>query len=170
MKYPIQSSAVGTEAPTTPGAPTTQETITTQAVTTQGVTARPVTTQQVVTTQQGVTTQQMVVTSSVPDTLAPVISNCPDDITVVAPVGETTVAVFWDPPTAVDDSGIYPAIFASSNPGDVFRRGDMEVIYLFLDGTFNRATCRFIVTVTIGKDTVNFVRYLISQRTLDSRN
>ena len=141
----VTTPVVITEGVTTPD-------VTTQDVTTQAVTTPAVTTQAV--TTPGVTTQAATTrpeSSSGPDTIPPVITSCPEDITAIASAGETSAAVIWDMPTATDDSGATPAVFNSFNPGDVFFRGNTEVLYIFVDGAFNQAICRFIITVTTGK-------------------
>ena len=150
-----------TEAVTTQGIATqgvTTQGVTTQGITTQGITTQGVTTQGV--TTQGITTQAATMqppttqpdTSSGPDTRPPVITGCPDNIMVIAAFGETSAAVSWIPPTAVDNSGVAPRIFNNFNPGDVFPQGNTEVLYAFVDEALNSETCRFMVTVTAGEE------------------
>lgn len=80
------------------------------------------------------------------DVTAPVINNCPEDITIQTALGDTAVAVTWTEPTAVDDSG--PVTSSSSSiPGDSFPVGTTVVVYTFSDDSANSAVCSFSITV-----------------------
>ena len=129
--------------------------MTTQAVTTQGLTSGSATTQRPTTTQ-----------GSVPDTQAPVITGCPIDIIVSAPPGETSIAVFWEPPTATDDSGVIAASYSNYEPGDMFIRGTTTVNYGFEDEAGNVALCSFEVQVIGGMCLIylTYVLQLLVQR------
>ncbi|SMD45535.1 Por secretion system C-terminal sorting domain-containing protein [Aquiflexum balticum DSM 16537] len=80
------------------------------------------------------------------DAIAPVISDCPTDISVSNAEGVCSAAVTWTAPTASDDSG---SVSFTSNfePGAVFPVGTTEVIYTATDPAGNQATCSFNVTV-----------------------
>ncbi len=115
--------------------------VTTPAVTTQAPTMQQ--------TTERVTTEN--VPTSQPDIVAPVIFGCPDDIIALAQYEDRSAAVFWVPPTAVDDSGVIAFTSNNYKPGDIFIRGTTEVYYDFADSAMNIASCRFTVTVTVGK-------------------
>eukprot|EP00057_Strongylocentrotus_purpuratus_P028659 XP_011683133.1 PREDICTED: uncharacterized protein LOC578978 isoform X8 [Strongylocentrotus purpuratus] len=80
------------------------------------------------------------------DVTAPVINNCPEDITIQTALGDTAVAVTWTEPTAVDDSGAVTSS-SSSIPGDSFPVGTTTVVYTFSDDSANSAVCSFSITV-----------------------
>jgi len=81
------------------------------------------------------------------DTSCPLISDCPGDVTVVAPFGETSAEVDWDAPTAEDLGSGIQTFTSTHHPGDTFEVGTTEVIYTALDNAGNVATCSFDVTV-----------------------
>ncbi len=80
------------------------------------------------------------------DRIDPVISGCPDDITVNADAGGCTAVVTWTPPTATDNCGPVSE-WSSHDPGDAFPVGPTTVTYEFTDGCGNASTCTFDVTV-----------------------
>ena len=137
---PEPTQGVTTQRVTTPG-------VTTQAATTQGVTTPSVTTRAA--TTQAATTQAA--TTQGPDLIPPVVTGCPADITIQAPSGQTSLQVFWDQPTATDDSGVIASSSSNYMPGDVFARGSTAVTYGFSDEAGNQALCSFAVTVTVCK-------------------
>ncbi|XP_071785173.1 uncharacterized protein [Asterias amurensis] len=81
------------------------------------------------------------------DNTDPVISGCPQSITMNVQTGSSAV-VTWTPPTATDNSGTAFIIFSSSSPGSVFPAGTTPVSYVFSDPSQNYASCSFFVTVT----------------------
>ncbi|XP_071844247.1 uncharacterized protein [Apostichopus japonicus] len=81
-----------------------------------------------------------------PDMEPPTIHNCPNDITVTAPVAEGSTTVTWTPPTATDLSGAVTPT-SPQNPGESFIIGSTQVTYTANDGANNLAFCRFTVTV-----------------------
>ncbi|XP_041454283.1 mucin-3A-like isoform X39 [Lytechinus variegatus] len=83
------------------------------------------------------------------DNIRPVISGCPDDISVTIPSGSNGVAINWTPPTATDNSGEVPTVISSSSPGDTFEVGTTVVSYTFTDGSGNNDICLFTVTVAV---------------------
>ena len=82
-----------------------------------------------------------------PDTLPPVISDCPSDI--ILPLGMTVAN--WIEPTATDNSGNLPIIIKSHEPGTNFAEGNTTVSYTFFDDAGNQANCTFVVVVTFGR-------------------
>ncbi|MEE9440233.1 MAG: HYR domain-containing protein [Saprospiraceae bacterium] len=78
------------------------------------------------------------------DDLAPVISNCPTDITVEA-TGDNTI-VTWIEPTAIDDCHL-EWIMGDYAPGDSFEIGTTTVTYTAADDCGNDTYCTFTITV-----------------------
>jgi len=78
------------------------------------------------------------------DKVAPVITECPDDIEVIA--DEPSISVHWSEPVATDDCGSVH-VDASHRPGDNFNEGTTEVLYIISDACGNSDTCSFFVTV-----------------------
>lgn len=86
------------------------------------------------------------------DTEPPIISNCPNDVTVIVELGLDNFGVAtWTPPTATDVSGFAQITSESNRPGDSFPLGPTTVTYVFTDSSGNSAICSFIVTVDTGK-------------------
>lgn len=85
---------------------------------------------------------------TVRDTLAPVISNCPDSIRVPGSVGMCEAVATWDEPTAFESCGI--SFTSNFEPGDTFPAGLTDVIYTAVDSSGNTATCSFTVRVEDG--------------------
>ncbi|XP_072016960.1 hyalin-like [Amphiura filiformis] len=82
------------------------------------------------------------------DITAPVITDCPDDITVAIPAGQIEATVPWFPePTATDNSGVTPMKFQTHISGAIFRAGTTLVTYIFTDESTNEARCQFTVQV-----------------------
>lgn len=80
------------------------------------------------------------------DSQAPVISNCPSNISTMLG-GSCTVAVSWTEPTAADNCSV--ASFAGSKAsGSQFAPGTTLVTYTATDSYGNTATCTFNVTVS----------------------
>jgi surface protein len=76
---------------------------------------------------------------------APVIGNCPSNISVSNDSGVCGANVLWSPPTQTDNCG---AVLTSTNaPGDFFGVGSTQVIYTATDTSGNIATCSFMITV-----------------------
>lgn len=91
---------------------------------------------------------------SIVDTLSPIISNCPPDMTVTVELGEAGVTVTWIAPTATDISGTTMLIGTSNDPGSFFGLGETIVTYTFTDASFNQATCSFVVDIVPGKSCI----------------
>lgn len=74
------------------------------------------------------------------------------DVTRVIEINTAPVAVFWQEPTATDNS-LQPVMLVSrsSAPGDEFNVGTTPVIYIFADDAGNQVTCTFNVIIEEGK-------------------
>ena len=85
------------------------------------------------------------------DQTAPVINNCPSNITVYTGTGnaQCSQTATWTAPTVTDNCGGFsvPDLVSTHNPGDVFPVGTTTVTYTATDGAGNTATCSFTVTV-----------------------
>ena len=91
-----------------------------------------------------------------PDRAPPVLT-CPQTIQkqisydLLQPNKSATVAVIWDSPMAVDNTG-EPTVTSTHEPGDEFSIGSTEVVYTAIDLAGNLAMCTFAVEVmTAGK-------------------
>ncbi len=84
-------------------------------------------------------------TFEVKDTIRPIITSCPSNITKRAGSNCNT-AVTWANPNFSDNCNVY-TITASHNSGDLFSRGVTIVKYVVVDGSGNRDSCSFSVTV-----------------------
>ena len=84
------------------------------------------------------------------DTAAPVITNCPSDITQASALNQAT-QVFWTAPTATDASEFTTSV--SHFPGTAFPVGSTTVTYLFTDTLGNSHACSFTVNVLFGEYT-----------------
>lgn len=86
------------------------------------------------------------------DQIAPVITNCPSNITLPL-VSGCSRSVSWTPPSVSDNCGV--ASFTSTLPGNIivfpgstFTLGTSTVTYTALDIYNNSATCVFTVTIS----------------------
>ncbi len=87
-------------------------------------------------------------TVTVVDNTAPVISDCPANITVNTALRTTCdQTATWTAPTATDNCTTPVHVSSSHNPGDVFQSGTTTVTYVFSDDNNNSSTCSFTVTV-----------------------
>ncbi|MBS0226306.1 MAG: HYR domain-containing protein, partial [Proteobacteria bacterium] len=103
-------------------------------------------------TDGGGNTNDCVAIVTVMDTITPVVSGCPANISLSAGTACTAVAT-WTAPTAADNCTV--ATFASShNSGDAFPLGTTTVTYSAEDAAGNQSTCSFDVTVTDDTDPV----------------
>ncbi|MCB9235628.1 MAG: HYR domain-containing protein [Bacteroidia bacterium] len=85
-------------------------------------------------------------TVMVMDTIAPVISGCPADTTLLAAANNCVPNFNWTAPTVSDNCG---ALLTSNYvPGDSFYVGSTTVIYAAVDSAGNTDTCSFVITVT----------------------
>jgi gliding motility-associated-like protein len=83
------------------------------------------------------------------DTSNPIISNCPEDITVSANAS-CQATVTWAAPTASDCSAF--SLVASQPPGSLFTMGTTTVTYTATDLGGYASTCTFKVTVKNGSN------------------
>ncbi|MEO1434709.1 MAG: HYR domain-containing protein, partial [Bacteroidota bacterium] len=83
---------------------------------------------------------------TVEDNEAPVVSDCPTDLTQDSDAGVCEAVVTWTVPTATDNCGI-TNMTASANPGDTFPVGTTTVTYTWTDAAGNTSVCAFDVTV-----------------------
>jgi large repetitive protein len=91
-------------------------------------------------------------TVTVVDNTAPVIANCPSNITVNANAS-CEALVTWTVPTLTDNcSG--GTLTSNKTPGSTFPKGPTTVLYTAIDAAGNTATCSFIVTVKDDEDPV----------------
>ncbi|MEO5975891.1 MAG: HYR domain-containing protein [Chryseolinea sp.] len=82
----------------------------------------------------------------VKDANAPVIKDCPHDITVEASLLPGSESVVWTPPTATDDCSVL-TLTSTAEPGTLFKIGTTPVIYTVEDASGNTASCSFKVNV-----------------------
>ncbi len=79
------------------------------------------------------------------DEQAPIIMNCPRDITISS--NSSCVArVNWAPPMAIDGCGL-KSLVSTHRPGDFFEIGTTTVTYTATDNCDNVSSCSFTVTV-----------------------
>jgi len=81
------------------------------------------------------------------DKEAPMVSGCPDDITVSADPEACGAKVFWIPQTFRDNCGSV-TVTSTHEPGDFFPIGTTKVIYTATDDCGNKQECSFTVTVS----------------------
>ena len=79
------------------------------------------------------------------DITAPVITNCPQNITVNSTNGIDAVAI-WTNPTATDNCST-PSLTSNYNSGQNFNIGINTVVYTAVDTKNNKSICTFNVTV-----------------------
>ncbi|MDX2108672.1 MAG: HYR domain-containing protein [Verrucomicrobiota bacterium] len=82
----------------------------------------------------------------VSDSIAPVISGCPSNITANTANGQATATVTWTAPTASDNIAV-TSFTSTHNSGASFPVGTTTVTYTALDAAGNSSTCSFTVTV-----------------------
>ncbi|XP_066289683.1 E-selectin-like [Branchiostoma lanceolatum] len=95
------------------------------------------------------------------DEMDPTLSNCPSDITAVAPSQKTESEVSWLVPTATDNSGSTPRVdvdittslgpvnFLQRTPPIWLQEGQYTVTYTATDQAGNTATCDFSIHVQV---------------------
>ncbi|XP_071853924.1 uncharacterized protein [Apostichopus japonicus] len=81
------------------------------------------------------------------DTVAPVITFCPMDVSTMTLNGDTSVPVIWRMPQALDNSGTVVVSDQTHYSGDDFAVGVTTVLYEFCDPHGNKAMCQFRVVV-----------------------
>ncbi|KAJ8036101.1 Hyalin [Holothuria leucospilota] len=90
---------------------------------------------------------ECVFTVIVLDVTPPIISDCPNDVSIGLPDGVISLAVTWEEPTASDNSRNVTER-KSNKPGDNFKIGTQKVLYEFSDLSGNTATCSFDIILT----------------------
>jgi gliding motility-associated-like protein len=82
------------------------------------------------------------------DSIAPVVNNCPSNITVNNTFNTCGAVVSWTPPTFTDNCNGAVNVMASHFPGTIFPIGSTVVTYTATDAAGNTSVCFFTVTVT----------------------
>ncbi|UJH91195.1 HYR domain-containing protein [Antarcticibacterium sp. 1MA-6-2] len=77
----------------------------------------------------------------------PVFYSCPSDVTLTAPVGQTSAAVNYSAPTARDNCGEPTITTSGPVSGSQFPVGTTTVTFTATDASGGTATCSFKVTV-----------------------
>jgi len=85
---------------------------------------------------------------TVTDAEAPVIQNCPGNLSSEIEDGQGGAHVTWTAPTAVDNCELL-SLTSSMAPGDFFPTGTTAVEYMATDIHNNTSTCSFNVNVTL---------------------
>ena len=85
------------------------------------------------------------------DTNAPEVLGCSANITASVEAGSFGAIVTWKEPSAVDASGNATLLIKTHSPGDFFHVGNTSISYVFVDYANNMATCRFFVSISMGK-------------------
>lgn len=80
------------------------------------------------------------------ETIPPVISNCPSNITLNLPSNACSMAVSWVVPTASDNCSM-ESFTSTHDSGDIFPRGFTEVVYTAQDIYGNTSNCSFTILV-----------------------
>ncbi|XP_072046222.1 hyalin-like [Amphiura filiformis] len=87
------------------------------------------------------------VTLSAVDTTPPLVWNCPSDIQRTIEIGTSDINVWWNEPSAFDESGRVSDSNATHKSGQLFTVGMTTVSYIFVDSSNNIAVCDFHVIV-----------------------
>ena len=83
--------------------------------------------------------------------MAPVVINCPSNISKSVELGTLQSPVSWLKPTAIGQSDSVSLIHESHQPGDTFNAESVTYVsYIFEDGSNNKAFCNFSVTFKQG--------------------
>ena len=85
-------------------------------------------------------------TITLADTKAPLITNCPSDITV-SPNENCQAIVSWTQPVATDNCGV-PTLSSNYESGSTFEEGENTIVYTAIDNCGNESTCTFTVFVS----------------------
>jgi len=87
---------------------------------------------------------------TVRDTIAPTITNCPNNQTKdLSAATDCSATATWGAPTVTDACSANPIVTSSMQPGDTFPMGTTLVSYTAIDGSGNlNTTCSFEVTIT----------------------
>ena len=88
------------------------------------------------------------------DTLPPIISNMPNNISVSTNAGQNYATVTWTEPTVTDNEGSTVTITKSHEPGSNFNLGTTQVTYTAEDAAGNQASDSFNIIVTDNENPV----------------
>ncbi|KAJ8029220.1 Hyalin [Holothuria leucospilota] len=79
------------------------------------------------------------------DNIPPTIENCPSDVTMRVQNHSVYEAVSWMEPSATDETSqnVDLEVYRSHSPGDRFRAGVTNVLYVFADESQNAVFCTF---------------------------
>ncbi|XP_072044883.1 uncharacterized protein [Amphiura filiformis] len=83
------------------------------------------------------------------DSTPPEITFCPADINEVMEVGDENRSISWIQPRASDISDDVILISQTHNIGDHFKPGNTPIVYVFVDGNGNSASCDFDIIITL---------------------
>ncbi len=78
------------------------------------------------------------------DSINPVLSSCPDNITINT--ADTCAIATWTAPTATDNCST-PSVIGSHQSGTCFPLGNTTVFYTATDSMNNKATCSFLISI-----------------------
>jgi hypothetical protein len=81
------------------------------------------------------------------ETIPPVLTACPANISLILPTGATSVAGTWTAPTATDNCPGAVTVTSTAQSGALFAVGTTTVTYTAKDVRNNQSTCSFTVTV-----------------------
>ncbi len=85
---------------------------------------------------------------TVVDDIAPIIADCPQDVSVTNDLGLCGAVVSWSSPTAVDGCGGIIELISSHVSGTLFNIGSTVVTYSATDVSGNVANCLFEIEIT----------------------
>ena len=102
-------------------------------------------------------------TLTITDEFAPIVDQCPADITL-ANVERVPAAATWRVPRFTDNCDADVTVTSNKKPGDLFPEGSTVVTYTATDDAGNRTICEFTVVVTLkkgcpAKDPMGLVAY-----------
>ena len=80
------------------------------------------------------------------DTIAPMVSGCPINITISTAINSCDAIVNWTLPTA-SDNGQLDSLVSNFSNGSTFSLGTTTITYIAYDQSMNTDTCSFTVTV-----------------------
>lgn len=87
-------------------------------------------------------------TLNVQDTILPVITDCPSNITISNTTLVCDAVATWTSPVVTDNCSV--SSFTSTHlSGSIFPQGSTTVVYTAVDGSGNNSTCSFVVEVNI---------------------
>ena len=101
---------------------------------------------------------------TVADDEAPILANCPANITVQVNTANCDAIVAWSLPIFLDNCGS-GNLSATHNPGDVFPVGNTTVVYSGTDNAGNSTQCSFEITVEDGASSVQMTESICQGET-----